>query len=97
MESDADRRATIAGLGGETVATASGSLLGIVEREPETFDQTGGGIESASPTLTACRADVLAAGIDKGTRLTIGDEVWVAKTLHHHRPAFGWTTVTLRK
>jgi hypothetical protein len=96
VESDADRRATIRGLGGELVS-ASGRepFWAIVDRDPEAFTQGGRVVDSYAPELVACTADV--SGMEKGERLTIDGEPYYLKTSHDARPAPGWTTVTLRR
>lgn len=94
METDADRRATIAGLGGQPVAASWGSFVAILDRDPDSFDQAGRTLDSATPELVACRADVESA--EKGARLQVAGEEWMVKTIRHETPAPGWSTLSLR-
>lgn len=91
FESDADRLASIKGLGGQLVSHESGSFWAIFDRA--FLLSTDGAVETRRPVLEARTIDV--ADLPKDTALAIGDEVY--QIVRHEPDGTGMTIVLLKR
>jgi hypothetical protein len=79
FESDADRLALIEGLGGVAVVSPRGQFKGILDRPYQPVGDIP--VESFDVMLTARTSDVTRLGVDHGVALTIGDEVFIVRSV----------------
>lgn len=90
MESEADRRAMLIGLGGKCYPTAAGSLLAIFDNE----FLDAGGTETRMPVFTCTTEDAAQVTADrKGTAVTVDGRVY--KIRRHEPDGTGMSRIPL--
>lgn len=88
IESDADRLATIQGLGGQLVRTDRGNFCAILDSDFSSAGFSDGArVNSESPQLTCRTSDVKRLQLDEGAELdTLVDGVASRYSVREHQP-----------
>lgn len=95
LENDADRLASIKGLGGQLVRSAMGDFWAIFDAPGSisNFDDTH--VDSTAPTLTARTCDVSRLGVNpRGVTVTTDDGDFIVRE-HQRGSAPGWSVLVL--
>jgi hypothetical protein len=95
LENDADRLASIRGLGGQLVRSAMGNFEAIFDAPGSisNFDDTH--VDSTSPTLTARTCDVSRLGPNpRGVTVTVTEGSYIVRE-HQRGSAPGWSVLVL--
>lgn len=97
LESDADRLASIKGLGGQLVRNDQGDEFFAIFDSYYQAALDDVSVESQGPALSACRtSDLEANAVRKGVDLTVAGQVFKVRRVQAQR-APGWSTVLLSK
>lgn len=94
METDADRLATIQGLGGQLVSAPRGTFWAILDAEYAAAGDLPA-VEGTAPALTCRTSDFKALQIVKNDSITVGDETF--KFVRHEPDGTGISVLVLRR